>query len=102
MRRGRTESVDERERFLATLEAAHVFPGPYTFKVIGDNERRLLEDALAVLRSALPGEEPAVSRRESERGNHQSITFEVRVPDAVTVHDIYVELKQLDGTRVLL
>lgn len=94
--------MDEREKFLATLEAAHEFPGRYTFKVIGDNQERLLDEARAVLRRFLPEVEPEVSRRESGGGRHQSITFVAQVPDAVTVHDIYASLRALEGLKVLL
>lgn len=92
----------ERERFLQTLEAAHEFPGPYTFKIIGDNGPTLMDSAMAVVRSSLPRATPEVSVRESGKGNHQSITVIVEVPNAEVVHDIYASLKTLPGLRMLL
>lgn len=94
--------MDERDKFLATLEACHEFPGPYTFKIIGENGDALYEAAREVLGRHLPGAEPEVSRRESGGGKHQSITFVVEVPSAVAVHDVYAELRTLSGLKVLL
>ncbi len=91
-----------KEQFLATLRAVHDFPGRYTFKLIGDNGGHLLVEALQVLRTALPGTNPEVSRRESAQGHHQSITLSLEVPDAETVHDLYAEFRQLTGLKVLL
>jgi putative lipoic acid-binding regulatory protein len=94
--------VTERQQFLETLRAAHDFPTRYEFKLIGDNAPQLMDGALAVMRAALPEEEAEVSRRLSGKGNHQSITLVLRVPDAETVHSIYAELRELPGIRVLL
>lgn len=94
--------MNERDKFVATLEAAHTFPGSYTFKLIGPNEARFVDEALQIVRDALPDSNPDVSRRESGKGNHQSVTLVADVPDAGTVHDIYLSLKKIDGLALLL
>jgi putative lipoic acid-binding regulatory protein len=96
------EASQDRTLFLEQLRAAHSFPGPYLFKLIGDNTPVLLEAALAVLRAAVPGVEPSVQRRESSRGNHQSLTFELPVEDAETVVLVYERFRTLAGVRVML
>lgn len=95
-------SDDERAKALETLRACHVFPGPYTFKLIGDNDGHLLDEALSILASQLPGTEPDVSRRESDKGNHQALTLTLEVPDAETVHSLYTSFKALPAVRMLL
>lgn len=95
-------SDDEREKFLETLRAVHQFPGPYTFKLIGDNDATLVESALEILKTELPDIEPTISRRESDKGNHQAVTMTLVVPDAETVHTLYSSFRKLPGMRMLL
>lgn len=94
--------MNDREKFVATLEATHEFPSRYMFKLIGDNEVRLLDEALAMVKAALPHAQPEISRRESGKGNHQAITMVVDVPSAEAVHDLYDAFRSLSGLRVLL
>ncbi|MEO1229985.1 MAG: DUF493 domain-containing protein [Myxococcota bacterium] len=93
---------EEKRRFIETLEAVHEFPGPYTFKLIGENAPTLLDGALEILKAELPDAEPEISRRESEKGKHVSVTMTVHVPSADMVHDLYVSFRGLPGMRVLL
>lgn len=93
---------EERERFLETLRAAHEFPLDYTFKLIGDNDSQLLDKALEALEHVLPEAQPQVTRRESGKGNHQSITLVVNVPQAEVVHDLYERFRDIPGMRMLL
>lgn len=95
-------SDEEKQRFIETLEAVHEFPGRYTFKLIGHNAPALQEGALEILRAELPGAEPEISRRESEKGKHVSVTLTVEVPSADLVHDLYVSFRKLPGMKVLL
>jgi putative lipoic acid-binding regulatory protein len=95
-------TAQDRTLFLEQLRAAHEFPGPYIFKLIGDNSPVLLDSALEVLRSMIPSAEPSVSRRESSKGRHQSITLELRVEDAETVLLVYEQFRKLQGVRVML
>ena len=93
---------DERQRFVDTLNAAHEFPVRYTFKLIGDNNPALVDEALKVLKTIIPHAQPEITRRESDKGKHQSITMVVEVPSAETVHDIYEQFRGLPGMRMLL
>lgn len=94
--------TSEREQFVQTLEAAHEFPVRYTFKLIGDQGAGFEEEALALIRAALPGAEPEVSRRQSSQGRHEAVTMVVTVPSAEVVHDLYASFKPLPGLRMLL
>ena len=94
--------MTERERFLETLRAAHTFPARYTFKLIGENQPSLLDEALSRVKAALPNARPEVSRRESDKGNHQSLTLVMTVPDPETVHDLYTSFRDIEGLRMLL
>ncbi|MBX2813131.1 MAG: DUF493 domain-containing protein [Myxococcales bacterium] len=93
---------EERERFLQTLNATHQFPANYTFKLIGDNQAQLLNSALETTRQILPAAKPQVSRKESDKGNHQSITLIIPVPDAETVYALYARFRKIAGVRMLL
>ena len=94
--------MTSREQFLNTLKACHQFPGPYTFKIIGDNQPELLTSAIAAMTTLLPNAQPQITRRQSGGGNHQSITIILEVPSAETVYDIYEAFRALPGIRVLL
>lgn len=94
--------MNEREQFLETLRAAYEFPARYTFKLIGDNQQRLVDEALARVRVSLPETKPEVSRRESDNGNHQSITLVMLVPDPETVYDLYADFRKIQGMKMLL
>lgn len=88
---------------LEVLKQVHQFPGPYVFKVIGENSAdfvaRVVQVAVLVLG---PRSRPNVSLRTSKGGKHQSITLTVKVEDAERVLDIYEGLQGLTGVRFLL
>ena len=54
------------------LEAGHVFPGPYMFKVIGKTENGFVGRTVAAVRDALAAEvDPPYSVRETNGGRFE-------------------------------
>ena len=95
--------MSDRESSLQVLRQVHEFPGPYVFKVIGENTpefvARVVQAAVVILG---PKTLPAVTIRQSSGGRHQSVTMTVRVKSAEGVLDIYEALGALSGVRFLL
>ena len=97
------ESQSSREQSLERLRHNHRFPGPYMFKVIGDNTPDFMANVVQTVVMVLGGKVyPEVETRESSKGNHQAVTLVVRVPDAERVLAVYAELRQIVGVRLLL
>lgn len=93
----------KRQSSIDTLKQVHQFPGPFVFKVIGENSPEFLAHVVQVIVWVLgPRTHPAVSVRHSSGGKHQSITLKVRVPTAEGVLDVYEGLGTLAGVRFLL
>jgi uncharacterized protein len=94
---------DAREASLRALNDVHQFPGPFTFKVIGENTAefvaRVVQAAVVVLG---PNVYPNVRIRESAKGNHQAVTLVVDVASAEGVLDVYKALQGVSGVRFLL
>lgn len=95
-------SMADKQAFLEKLKAVHEFPGPYTFKIIGDNVPELLHAVMAAVNARLPKANPEFSTRTSSGGRHQSITLILEVPDAEAVSVLYEEFHGLKGVRMLL
>jgi putative lipoic acid-binding regulatory protein len=95
--------MSDRDATLRALNDLHSFPGPFTFKVIGENSAdfvaRVVQAAVMVLG---PTAYPDVKTRESAHGRHQSVTFDVRVESAESVLEVYAALSALPGVRYLL
>ena len=95
--------MSDRDSSLAALREVHSFPGPFIFKVIGENSpdfvARVVQAVVVVLG---PRAVPEVRLRQSTGGRHQAITLTVRVPSAESVLDIYACLQGLPGVRFLL
>lgn len=88
---------------LELLEATHTFPGPYTFKVIGENENSFPQRVVeAALMAAGPSCDPTHTTRETESGKHIAVTLDVQAQTAETVIRIYEELVKLSGTVLVL
>lgn len=96
--------TDEKQEFIAKLEALHSFPCDYPFKIIAVNAPGILDAALREISMVLPDleREPTVTRRESERGKHQSITITLMIPSAHIVVELYARFRTLDGLHMLL
>lgn len=94
--------MSERDDTLRVLNDGHTFPGPYMFKVIGDNSP---EFAARVLQAATvitgPLAAPDVTVRESAGGKHQAITISIDVESAEVVLDIYAAFRAVVGVRMV-
>ena len=87
---------------LELIEAHHKFPGPFTFKIIGDNREDFVADALTLCMAGLKDDrEFTHSSRVSSAGNHIALTLSVRVETASEVHAVYEKLLTLTGLRAL-
>jgi uncharacterized protein len=88
---------------LELLKSTHQFPGPYTFKVIGEHlnsfPERVIEPAL---RAGGENIQPRHTVRETDSGKHIAVTLEVRAENAETVLKIYEELVKLKGAILVL
>ena len=85
------------------LESTHSFPCVYPFKVIGDHEEHFVGRVLAVVKLHLAeGTEPAFSSRVSAGGRHICVTIEPELEHAGQVLEIYGQLRELAGLRMLM
>ena len=92
-----TDDVSFKER----LDALHTFPGPFMFKVIGENTEDFQQRAVDAIKSVAPDADPRVSRRESKGARHQSLTMVVDVESSQTVIDIYARFSELEGIKFM-
>jgi putative lipoic acid-binding regulatory protein len=94
--------MSEREETLRVLNEGHTFPGPYMFKVIGENSP---EFAAHVIQAAtvICGLQaaPEVSVRESAGGKHQAVTISIAVESAEQVLEIYAAFRAVGGVRMV-
>lgn len=95
------EPLKDTTSFKEKLEAMHTFPGPYMFKVIGENSDEFQQRAIDAVKSVAPDADPRVSRRESKEARHQSVTLVVEVENSQAVIDIYARLSELEGVRFM-
>lgn len=95
--------MDERPLTLELIEARHNFPGPYTFKVIGEANAELPARVAECVRATLGLDAPPdVSIKTAKGGRHESVTIEPTCPDAEAVLKLYASLRELSGVRFLL
>ncbi|MFU8804891.1 MAG: YbeD family protein [Bradymonadaceae bacterium] len=95
--------MTDRNALKEKLNAVHVFPCTYVYKVIGENSAefiaRVVQAAVHVVGDA---GDLSVATRESSGGKHLAVTLTVGVVDAETVLDIYEMLRIVDGVRFML
>jgi putative lipoic acid-binding regulatory protein len=96
--------MNEKHRFppLELLKSTHTFPGPYTFKVIGENQNSFPERVVEAALMAVPDCDPIHTIRETDSGKHMAVTLEVKAESAEKVVRIYEELVKLSGTVLVL
>ncbi len=94
--------MDDDARFKEKLDAMHTFPGPFMFKVIGENTEEFQANAVAAVKAVAPDADPQVSRRESSGARHQSLTLVVEVESSQAVIDIYNQFSRLEGIKYML
>lgn len=87
---------------LELIESQHKFPGPYVFKVIGDNREEFVADALTLALNAVGEDRECThSTRSSAAGNHVALTLSLSLSNAEEVHRVYENLLKLNGIRAL-
>ncbi len=85
------------------LEATHQFPGPYTFKVIGEQDASFEARVVAAVRELLDYPvDPPYEVRESNGGRHVAVTLELLMESSKQVHSVYERLSKLKGILVML
>ncbi len=94
--------MSDRENFLESLRACYSFPCFYSFKLIGDAGPELLADAQKTWKNFLPDAKTKVHSRPSKKGNHQSLTVDIEVPNPEIVYDLYAAFRALDRVKMML
>lgn len=85
------------------LESVHQFPGPYTFKIITQNDPTVHAAVAAEVQKSLSLPSlPEFSTRTSDNGKHASLTLEITLQKAEDVHTVYRALEQVPGVLLLL
>ncbi|QDT17278.1 YbeD family protein [Alienimonas californiensis] len=88
---------------LELLNETHTFPGPYLFKVIGEDDRSFAARVVSLVRDELGLEEdPVFTIRRTKSGRHLSVTLEPQVPTAQSVVDLYQLIYRLEGLVMVL
>jgi len=95
--------MSDRETSLQALNDCHTFPGPFTFRVIGENSASFVARVVQAVVFVLgPRVYPQVNTRQSAKGNHQSVMMVVHLASAEKVLEVYAALKEVAGVRMLL
>jgi hypothetical protein len=82
------------------LEATHIFPGAYLFKVIGRAEGGFVARVVAAVREELAATaDPPYRVREAVGGRHVAVTLE---PTVQTVHQVLAVYRRLRTTAGLV
>jgi uncharacterized protein len=85
------------------LEKTHVFPCPYTFKLIGREEHGFVARAVTEVRLALHADrDPPYTLRSTADGKHIAVSLEPVVYSAQQVLAVYERVRDLAGLRFLL
>ena len=92
----------ERDEYIAKLEAAHTFPGPYEFKLFGPNDDEFEAAVRDKVQENLPHGQPQYSKRTSGKDKHQCITVTAHVASAQKVVDLYAELHTIERLKMLM
>lgn len=94
--------MSNRDDTLRVLNEGHSFPGPYMFKVIGENTpefvARVVQAATVITG---PQAVPDITVRESAGGKHQAVTLQINVGSAEAVLDLYAAFRAVGGVRMV-
>lgn len=88
--------------FLQSLQAVHEFPGPFTFKAIGENNDEFVSQVVQAVLNVLGQVEPEVTTRESSGAKHISVTVDVEVDSPEKVLAVYRAFEGVEGVRFVL
>lgn len=84
------------------LEAAHDFPGQYTFKVIGKVEDGFVARVMVAVREELEVDtDPPFTLRQTPSGRHVAITLQPHVDSVYRVLAVYQRLCDVSGLVML-
>lgn len=93
-----TRNLPSRE----VLEAAHEFPGEYTFKIIGNVEDAFVARVMVAVREELEvNVDPPFTLRQTPSGRHVAITIQPHVDSVYRVLAIYQRLCEVSGLVML-
>lgn len=85
------------------LDTTHDFPCPFTFKVIGKDERGFAARVVAAIREAVCLEaDPEFRVRGTRNGRHVCVTVEPEVPHSDAVLETYARIKTIEGVVMIL
>lgn len=80
----------------------HAFPGPYRFKVIGENTAAFQQRVLDAAKATLDRPVRDVQTRPSAGNKHLGLTLTLGVNDAHEVLKVYAALRAVSGVRMVL
>ena len=88
--------MSDRSAFIEKLKAAHAFPGPYLFKIIGENQA----DFISTIETALKDFEIQQStHRLSKEQKHISVSITVIAPSPESILEAYDTLGNLEQVK---
>ena len=91
--------MSERSQLIEKLESAHTFPGPYTFRIIGNNHADLPAAVEKALSNLVIQE---LTKKLSKNNNHLALKVKVIAPTPESVLDAYALLSALELVRYVL
>jgi putative lipoic acid-binding regulatory protein len=94
----------KRSEAIALLEQHHSFPGPYVFKLIGDNTSHFYDTVLAEVAKEFGEMGPGwrFSTRKSSGGRYLSITLTLQMESGEHVVRFYERFSKLDELRSMM
>jgi hypothetical protein len=90
---------------IALLNQCHSFPGPFVFKLIGENTTRFYDTVLAEVSAELgeiARQEAGLLTRRSSGGKYLSITLNVEMASAEQVLRLYERFSSVEGLKVMM
>ncbi|WP_230470529.1 YbeD family protein [Lujinxingia vulgaris] len=95
--------MSDPQTMIDRLNAMHTFPGPFLFKVIGENEPTFVSRVVQAAINAIGGEADVdVETRESGKGKHIAVTLSAQVQGPQEVLDVYELLRAVRGVRFMM
>jgi putative lipoic acid-binding regulatory protein len=84
------------------LEKTHVFPCPYMFKLIGNQDQGFVARVVAAVREGLQADrDPPYTTRATADGKHVAVSLEPVVYSPHQILAVYDRVRGLEGLRYL-
>lgn len=77
------------------------FPCQFPFKVVGHADPELMDKVVSVIQTYAPGDYQP-SRKESGKGNFQSISVTITATSKEQIESLYQALSEIDTARMVL